>query len=295
MRTLSLFILLFQLLSSGLADDNCGVCEMTSAQMVDVVVANATDPYGSQAGPRTSFAFVNSTFCGCPDFINVVLVNSTDASGRQIGPKIASQRVNFTYYASLDITKTPILVTDLDELGPNLAMVMYRINVNNTGNVNITGIIANDTLLGNYSLGKLTPGQNTTISPYPLYIITPDDVEFCWIPNRAQATGWDRCCQPVASLYAYANFPLGAKNLEDYLKVYSFELLKHGYQIKQGGDAEDLQDFEEKIRVQANRLLIFEDVLHGDFSHCRIPDPPALAVLASNASSRLPPATISGG
>ena len=34
---------------------------------------------------------------------------------------------------------------------------------------------------------------------------------------------------------------------------------------------QSLADFEEKIRIQANRLMVLEDAMHGNVSCCQVP------------------------
>ena len=151
-----------------------------------------------------------------------------------------------------------------------MALVEYSITVTNIGQVNVTGIWVYDPKLGTYTLSDLMPGENATVDPRPYQVITPDDVQYCSINNVALVQGVDRCCKPVDDL-SYASFPLAAKNLETYLKIYSYELKEYGYNLSQGGDVDSLEGFEEMLRVQANRLMVLEDAMHGNVSSCRIP------------------------
>jgi uncharacterized repeat protein (TIGR01451 family) len=270
---LSLFIIcLILILSSCAQANNCDDCELTRANITNIAITNSTDALGNLIGPKIALEKVNATFCGCPNLTNFVVVSSTDQSGRNLSPKIAMEEVNLIYWAGLDVTKIPSLVTDLDEVGLNLALVEYNITIKNIGEVNVTGIEINDPLLGNYSIDKLTVGQELTIFPHPIYLITQNDTKNCTIHNMAEATGKDRCCKPIGPYYAYADFPLSAKNLEDYLKIYSVELHELGYDIKKAPTPKKLEDFEQKIRIQANRLMTFEDMLHGNIT-CPRPDP----------------------
>jgi uncharacterized repeat protein (TIGR01451 family) len=282
-----IFTILF--LAVGAQADNCDDCELTHANLTNIAITNATDISGKLIGPKIIYAKVNATFCGCPDLNNFVMVNSTDNSGRDVGPKMDREKINLTYWAGLEITKRPSLVTDLDQVGLDLALVEYNITVNNTGEVNVTGIKIHDTLLGDYIIVNLTPGQEVTLSPHPEYIVTQNDTKYCGIFNRAEVTGNDRCCNPVED-YALANFPISANNLEDYLKIYSVELHELGYDLKHSPpSAEKLEDFEQKIRIQANRLMTFEDILHGNFT-CETPEsdylpaPPQEQICCSNCA-----------
>jgi hypothetical protein len=269
----SLFILcLILYLPPGAKADKCEDCELTQANITNIAFSNSSDAYGQLVGPKVVYETMNATFCGCPDLVNLVVANSTDQFGRKLGPETAREKVNLTYWAGLDVTKVPSLVTDLDEVGLNLALVDYKITVQNIGEVNVTGIKIHDTLWGDYYIGKLTPNESSTITPYPQYIITQDDIKNCTIHNRVEAGGLDRCCKPIGPFYAYADFPISAQSLESYLKIYSVELHELGYDIKEAPTPEKLADFEQKIRIQANRLMTFEDILHGNFT-CPIPDP----------------------
>lgn len=263
-------LLLFCLFISCSSANNCGDCEIHWANLTNIGFANASSSTGSPIGPHDAYQSVNVSYCGCPDLNNTVIANASDAFGNSLGPKVVYQKVNLTYFADLDITKIPHLVTNMTEVGPDLVLVEYNITVTNIGQVNITGIWVYDPRLGSYTLGKLLPGEDVTIEPNPYYIITPDDVQYCSINNVALAMGVDRCCEPVDDI-AYASVPLAAENLEDYLKIYSSELIQYGYDLKEDGNARDLANFEEMIRIQANRLMVLEDAIKANVSSCRIP------------------------
>ena len=262
-------IIVYMLLSCASAA-NCGDCESHWANLTNIGLVNATGMAGMNIGLRGTYEDVNVSYRGCPDLNNTVVANATDQFGHILGPKVVYQQVNLTYFAGLDITKIPQLVTNLSHVGPDLVLVEYNIIVTNIGQVNITGIWVYDPLLGNYTLGKLMPGENVTINPNPYYILTPDDIQYCSINNVVLVQGTDRCCNPVDGL-AYASFPLAAKNLETYLKIYSYELMEYGYALKEDGDAGDLARYEEMIRIQANRLMVLEDEIKKNVTSCRSP------------------------
>jgi len=263
-------ILIFYVLLSCSSANNCGDCEMHWANLTNIGFINASSVSGKPVGPHDAYQSVNVSYCGCPDLNNTVVANATDLFGQSLGPKVVYQKINLTYWADLDISKIPSLVTNMTELGPDLVMVEYNITVTNIGQVNITGIWVYDPRLGNYTLGKLLPGQNVSINPNPYYIVTPDDVKYCSINNVALAMGTDRCCKPVDDI-TYASVPLAAKNLETYLKIYSVELMEYGYNLREDGDAEGLAKYEELIRIQANRLMVLEDAIKANVSSCQIP------------------------
>lgn len=273
-----LVLLLIITTVSGALGSGCGDCEMHWANLTNIGFVNAAAGAGSPMSPQGAYGSLNLSYCGCADLNNTVVANATDQFGRVLGPEVVYQKINLTYFAGLDITKIPELVTNMTEVGPDLVLVEYNITVTNIGQVNVTGIYVYDPRLGDYSLGKLLPGENVTIDPNPYYIITPDDVAYCSINNVAMVTGKDRCCRDVGPAVAYANVPLATKNLETYLKIYARELIEHGYDLKtKGGDAEDLEDFEEMIRIQANRLMVMEDAIKANVTHCRLPPPVNLA------------------
>lgn len=267
MREIYYLLIFYVLLSSAFAN-NCGNCGMHGANFTNNGFANAGSGTGRPVCLADSYPGQNIS-CGCPDLNNTVVANATDQYGHSLGPKVVYQKVNLTYWADLDIRKIPQLVTNLSQIGPDLVLVEYSITVTNIGQVNVTGIWVYDPKLGTYTLSDLMPGENVTIDPHPYYVVTPDDVQYCSINNVALVQGVDRCCKPVDDL-DYASFPLAAKNLETYLKIYSYELKEYGYNLSQGGDADDLEGFEEMLRIQANRLMVLEDAMHGNVSSCRI-------------------------
>ncbi|MBP7070939.1 MAG: hypothetical protein KBA97_07690 [Methanothrix sp.] len=265
-------LLIFYLFISFSSANSCGDCEIHWANLTNIGFVNASSGLGRPVGPLDAYESVNVSYCGCPDLNNTVVANASDPFGNSLGPKVVYQKVNLTYFADLDITKIPRLVTNMTEVGPDLVLVEYNITVTNIGQVNITGLWVYDPRLGNYSLGKLLPGDDVTIEPYPYYAITPNDVQYCSIDNMAVVNGTDRCCKGVDAA-AYANVPLGAMNLETYLKIYAKQLIEYGYDLKEEGDAEDLAEYEEMIRIQANRLMVLHEAMEGDVTSCVRPEP----------------------
>lgn len=262
-------IVIYALVSCASAAD-CGDCEMHWANLTNIGLVNASSMTGMGVGPRGTSENVNVSYCGCPDLNNTVVANATDQFGHNIGPKVVYQQVNLTYFAGLDVTKIPQLVTNMTEVGPDLVMVEYKITVVNIGQVNVTGVWVYDPRLGNYTLGKLLPGENITVTPNPYYIVTPSDVQYCSINNVVLVQGKDRCCQPLDNV-AYASLPLAPKNLETYLKIYSQQLIEYGYNLSESGGVDDLEGYEEMIRVQANRLMVLGQAMEENVSSCRIP------------------------
>jgi|GEM_PF-1028167 len=265
-------LLIFYLFISFSSANSCGDCEIHWANLTNIGFVNASSGLGRPVGPLDAYESVNVSYCGCPDLNNTVVANASDPFGNSLGPKVVYQKVNLTYFSGLDITKIPRIVTNMTEVGPDLVLVEYNITVTNIGQVNITGLWVYDPRLGNYSLGKLLPGEDVTIEPYPYYAITPNDVQYCSIDNMAVVNGTDRCCKGVDAA-AYANVPLGAMNLETYLKIYAKQLIEYGYDLKEEGDAEDLAEYEEMIRIQANRLMVLHEAMEGDVTSCVRPEP----------------------
>jgi len=262
-------VLIFYLLISCAAASGCEECGMHWASHTNSGFATAVSGAGRPVCPAQSYPGQNIT-CGCPDLNNSVVVNATDSFGQSLGPKTVYEKVNLSYWADLDISKIPHLVTNMSQVGPDLVLVEYSITVTNIGQVNVTGIWVYDPRLGTYALGDLRPGENATIDPRPYYVVTSDDVQYCSINNVALVQGVDRCCKPVDDI-DYASFPLSAKNLETYLKIYSYELKEYGYNLSQGGDADSLEGYEQMLRVQANRLMVLGQAMQGNVSSCRIP------------------------
>ena len=265
-------LLIFYLFISFSSANSCGDCEIHWANLTNIGFVNASSGLGRPVGPLDAYESVNVSYCGCPDLNNTVVANASDPFGNSLGPKVVYQKVNLTYFSGLDITKIPRIVTNMTEVGPDLVLVEYNITVTNIGQVNITGLWVYDPRLGNYSLGKLLPGEDVTIEPYPYYAITPNDVQYCSIDNMAVVNGTDRCCKGVDAA-AYGNVPLGAMNLETYLKIYAKQLIEYGYDLKEEGDAEDLAEYEEMIRIQANRLMVLHEAMEGDVTSCVRPEP----------------------
>ena len=262
------FLLIFYVLISSTSANNCGNCGLHGTHLTNNGFANAGSGTGQPVCLADSYPGQNIS-CDCPDLNNSVVVNATDLFGQSLGPKTVYNKVNLTYWADLDISKIPHLITNMSQVGPDLVLVEYNITVTNIGQVNVTGIWVYDPKFGTYTLRDLRPGESATVDPRPYQVITPDDVQYCSINNVALVQGVDRCCKPVDNL-DYASFPLAAKNLETYLKIYSYELKEYGYNLSQVGDADDLEGFEEMLRVQANRLMVLEDAMHGNVSSCRI-------------------------
>jgi len=265
-------LLIFYLFISFSSANDCGDCEIHWANLTNFGFVNASSGLSQPVGPHDAYQSVNVSYCGCPDLNNTVIANASDPFGNSLGPKVVYQQVNLTYFSGLDITKIPSLVTNMTEVGPDLVLVEYKITVTNIGQVNVTGIYVYDPRLGNYSLGKLLPEEDVTIEPYPYYAITPNDVQYCSIDNMAVVNGTDRCCEGVDDA-AYANVPLGAMNLETYLKIYAKQLIEYGYDLKEEGDAKDLAEYEEMIRIQANRLMVLHEAMEGDVTDCVRPEP----------------------
>lgn len=269
MRQIVYFVVLAACLSSHLASaSDCGGCKINNARLPNIVFANATGSSDVLVASNWTVEEVNASYCGCPDLVNSVFGYGTDLQGRPTDIKMATYRINLSYNASLKVTKTPLLVRDMDEVGLNLALLVYRITVENTGNVTISDIELNDTPLGMYHVDDLAPGENATVMPMPYYIITVDDVKHCNVINTVSVTGKDRCCKLVGPVNKTADFYIGADELERVLKIYSKELFKVGENVSEHPSVNSLADFEGKIRVQSNRLLTFGNILHGNFTQC---------------------------
>ncbi len=262
MRKCLLVILMALFLSAqgGALGQSCGV---SCNDHVNMAFANASDLYSRETALASFTKTVaSSPSCGCQDLVNVAVLNSTDLYGQIYGPSTSSRTVKFTYVASLDLSKDAELVYNMTDLGSKLAIIEYTIEVTNTGEVNITGIEVNDTLLHIYSLGDLSPGESEAIIPKPRYTVTTSDVMHCWINNTANATGQDRCCEQVSG-EGGESYLMNIEELETVLKRYSVLIREYGQDIRvSGGNASDLEIYEGIIKNQSYRLQTFEDLLH---------------------------------
>jgi hypothetical protein len=246
---------------------NCGTCEKHSAPITNLIFCNATDAINKSVSPHSSKETVNYTYCGCPNLINTAVVNSTDVFGGQIGPKTASERVNFTYIATFNASKTAGVVYNLTDLGDKLVLLEYNITVKNAGNVNITAVDVNDSLLGNYPLGNLIPGQKATI--HPRYTVNKSQIRYCFVNNTANITGTDRCCKSV-NLSVRNRFSINIEELEDILHQYNTTIKDYRLTLETNAKTSDLEKLEGILRNQSNRISTFEGLLHDAWNY--IPD-----------------------
>jgi uncharacterized repeat protein (TIGR01451 family) len=98
-----------------------------------------------------------------------------------------SANVPVTYVSALNVTKTA------DTAGP-VALgntINYTITVCNIGDLNLTDVLVNDSLLGPVNLGTLAPGAcNWTAGNYT---VTADDACTGWINNTVNVSALDSC------------------------------------------------------------------------------------------------------
>lgn len=282
MKRMTYFVILAGcLLLQSVSASDCEGCKINNVSLPNVAFSNAAGSSDLLLAANWTFEDVNLSYCGCPRIVNSVFGYAADLQGRPTETKVATLEVNFSYNASLKVTKMPILVTDMDKVALDLALLVYRITVENTGNVTITGIKLNDSLSGTYNLEELGPGENATISPMPYYIVTLDDVRCCDITNIVSVTGWDRCCKLVGPINETANFHIDTEELEGILKLYSKELGKIGKNTSEHPNSANLRVFENKLRIQSNRLLSFEDLLHGNFTECNCSKMPSFSIIGA--------------
>lgn len=251
----------------AMPSQSCGACEEHSAFITDLVFCNATDAVNGSVSLHSAQAKVNYTYCGCPNLTNTAVVNSTDLFGTQVGPKTVFTRLNFTYTAAFNASKTASVVYNLTELGDKLVLLEYNITVNNAGNVNITGVEVNDSLLGAYPIGKLTPGQTATI--LPRYTVNKSQIRYCFVNNTANITGTDRCCKMV-NISINNSFPINLAELEDILHQYNATIEDYVLELKVSANTSDIEKLEGILRNQTERISTFEDLLHDAWPY--IPD-----------------------
>jgi hypothetical protein len=246
------------------SSQDCGVCEKHSASIVDLVSCSATDATNKSVSLHSAKETVNYTYCGCPDLINIAVVNSTDILDSQVGPMATSEKVNFTYNATFNASKTASVVYNLTELGDKLVLLEYNITVENAGNVNITAVEVNDSLLGVYSLGKLIPGQSAIIRPR--YTVNKSQIRYCFVNNTANITGTDRCCAAV-NLSVNNSFSINLEELEDILHQYNATIENLTVELKMNANLNDIEKLEGILRNQSNRIITFEGLLHDAWNY----------------------------
>ncbi len=201
---------------------------------------------------------LNYSYCGCPPLINTAIVNSTDLFGHQVGPKTAYEKVNLTYTAAFNASKIASVVYNLTELGDKLVLLEYNITVVNSGDVNITGVMVNDSLLGEFLLGDLTPGQGATIRPS--YTVNKSQIRYCLVNNTANITGTDRCCEKV-NLSINNSFSINIAELEDTLHHYNTTIGNYIMELEENAKPDDIEKLEGILRNQSDRITTFDTLL----------------------------------
>ena len=246
------------------SSQSCGACEEHSSSITDLVFCNATDAVDKSVSIHSAQALVNYTYCGCPNLTNTAVVNSTDLFGTQVGPKIIFAKVNFTYIAAFNASKTASVVYNLTDLGDKLVLLEYNITVKNAGNVNITGVEVNDSLLGIYSIGKLSPRQTAIIRPR--YTVNKSQIRCCFVNNTANITGTDRCCHEV-NLSINNSFSINIAQLEDILHNYNATIEDYVLDLKVKANASDIEKLEGILRNQSGRIATFDDLLRDAWGY----------------------------
>ena len=102
------------------------------------------------------------------------------------------------YNASINVTKEA-------EAGPYYPgdNITYNITVCNSGNVTISYVTINDSLLGSFNTTNLSKGDCRILNK--TYNVTPADCATGWINNTAQVNGTDYCGKNVTGASAFWN------------------------------------------------------------------------------------------
>jgi len=106
--------------------------------------------------------------------------------------------------------------------------------------------MVNGSLLGEFLLGNLTPGQSATIRPR--YTVNKSQIRYCLVNNTANITGTDRCCEKV-SLTIDNSFSMNLAELEVNAKP------------------ADIEKLEGILRNQSDRIITFDGLLHDAWNY----------------------------
>ncbi|MEA2052178.1 MAG: PKD domain-containing protein [Euryarchaeota archaeon] len=125
----------------------------------------------------------------CDPISNIATANGTDPCGVAVGPVHASVSVTQWYNTGLSVIKNTNVTSAT--VG---TVIVYTINVNNTGNVNLTNVLVTDSLTGlSETIPILAPAASQIFNT--THTVTESDL--CGIPprieNTATANGTDPC------------------------------------------------------------------------------------------------------
>ena len=139
----------------------------------------------------TTYTVTESDLCGSPPRIeNTATANGTDPCGYLTLTAIGVFSVSGGYTAALSITKEANVTSAT--VG---TVIGYTINVNNTGNVDLTSVLVTDVKLGlSETITTLAAGATRTFNP--TYTVTQSDI-CAPINNTATANGTDQCGRAV--------------------------------------------------------------------------------------------------
>jgi uncharacterized repeat protein (TIGR01451 family) len=184
---------------------NTGNVTLTNVAVTDSLLGPVTNlspttlPVSGVATGTLQYTVLEADICGPIE--NTATATATDPCDNTVGPVSAIASVPTTYVAKLVVTKT--IDSPFDTKAPALGdTIGYRIEVENTGNVSLSGVTVADSLLvtvlfdpisddGN---GVLDVGETWTYTGS--YEVTEDDL-YGPIVNEVTVTATDPCGHPV--------------------------------------------------------------------------------------------------
>ena len=164
---------------------NCGNVGLTNVTVNDTPLGSYNIP-DLAVGASYNFNATYTVPGGAPD----TLVNNATASGWHNITQVTDPDNH-----SVDIVDDDNPCIDITKTGPAEAKkgenIAYEFTVSNCGNVGLTNVTVNDTLLGSYSIGDLAVGASQTFTDtYTVPNDAPDT-----LVNNATALGWHNITQ----------------------------------------------------------------------------------------------------
>jgi uncharacterized repeat protein (TIGR01451 family) len=171
--------------------NNTGNVNLTNVTVVDPLLSlSIVIPILVPNGTWNLSVSYNATEAdACRGWINNTLaVNATGPCNDTLTTRYASANVSVTYVSALNVTKTAAA-------GPYSPgdIISYNITVCNIGNMNLTNVTVNDTLLGltDHDIGMLEPGNCSSVERN--YTVSAEDACRGWIKNTVNVSALDTC------------------------------------------------------------------------------------------------------
>ena len=160
---------------------NCGNMDLSNVTVTDTILGN----YNIGNLPVGASITFTDTYIIPAEALESVVNNAT-ASGEYD----ESEEVTDSDGHSINITEIINPCIDIIKEGPLEALagetIIYEFTVSNCGNVDLSNVTVNDTLLGSYDIGDLSVGASTTFTDtYNVPDDPPDP-----LTNTATASGW---------------------------------------------------------------------------------------------------------